>query len=241
MDVLAVASATAGSSPCWVFAPPEHRDAVAAALGDAGDVPEGLVRFSIRGATAADVVAAIVGRRPGDASESIDVRDPREPPDAPPSVPPPGDVFDAASRAALRDAAAARTDAVVNAERHAAPDARAAPLAIPCLIVPRPAPRGAGGFDIVAPPGWGRPLWHALVRRGGHAAGRRERALVDAVAGGCDAAAYARPRWNLPSRTTPSSYPRRSVSARDRRLNFALPRYLAEHGAGRVRRKGKER
>ena len=51
--------------------------------------------------------------------------------------------------------------------------------------------RGAGGWDVVAPPNWGRPLWHALVRHAcGHAGGRKERRLVDAVAAGEDMDAY---------------------------------------------------
>ena len=45
--------------------------------------------------------------------------------------------------------------------------------------------------QVVAPPNWGRPLWHALVRHAcGHAGGRKERRLVDAVAAGEDMDAY---------------------------------------------------
>ena len=70
-------------------------------------------------------------------------------------------------------------------------DDRPAPLQMPCLVVPKPAARGAGGWDVVAPPNWGRPLWHALVRHAcGHAGGRKERRLVAAVATGEDMDAY---------------------------------------------------
>ena len=158
------------------------------AVGAEGpQVPGGLVRFEVRGCRARDVVSYLIGAAPSDAPMALDVPDPRERVDEAPT--PSDDIFSVEARRASSAAVAARTDDKINSERHA--DDRPAPLQMPCLVVPRPAARGAGGWDVVAPPNWGRPLWHALVRHAcGHAGGRKERRLVDAVAAGEDMDAY---------------------------------------------------
>ena len=149
--------------------------------------PVPVVRFEVRGCKARDVVSYLIGAAPSDAPMALDVPDPRERVDEAPT--PSEAIFSLEARRASSSAVAARTDDKINSERHA--DDRPAPLQMPCLVVPRPAARGAGGWDVVAPPNWGRPLWHALVRHAcGHAGGRKERRLVDAVAAGEDMDAY---------------------------------------------------
>ena len=136
------------------------------------------MRFEVRGCRARDVVAYLIGAAPSDAPMALDVPDPRERVDEAPT--PSEAIFSESARRASSAAVAARTDDKINSERHA--DDRPAPLRAPCLVVPRPAAHGAGGWDVVAPPNWGRPLWHALVRRaraatraGAGAAPRRRR------------------------------------------------------------------
>lgn len=164
----------------WLFATP---------AGPHTYVPGGLVRFEVRGARAADVVASLIGMAPSENSMALAVPDPRDRGDA---VSTASDaIFSETERRASSRAVAARTDDVVNAARHAA--TRPVPLFVPCLVIRRPAAHGAGGWDVVAPPHWGRPLWHVLVRHAcGHAGGRKERRLVDAAAAGEDLDAYIR-------------------------------------------------
>jgi len=164
----------------WLFATP---------AGPHTYVPGGLVRFEVRGARAADVVASLIGRAPSENLMALEVPDPRgrvnETSTASDAI------FSEGARRASSRAVEQRTDDVVNAARHA--DIRPAPLFVPCLVIRRPAFRGAGGWDVVAPPHWGRPLWHALVRHAcGHAGGRKERRLVDAAAAGEDLDAHIR-------------------------------------------------
>ena len=116
----------------------------------------------------------------GDAGAALRVRDPRDD-RAAAAAPDPG-VFDAATRAASTDAVRLVRDDVLNAERGLAE--RRPPLDMPVVVVrARSASPLAAGWDVVAPAGWGRAVFHALVTRGGHAGGD------DAV----DAAVRARP------------------------------------------------
>ena len=185
----------AAGDAVWIFPRRADRPAAAAALGDRA-VAGGLVRLLVRGAEATAVVNAALraSLTDGDAGAALRVRDPRDD-RAAAAAPDPG-VFDAATRAASTDAVRLVRDDVLNAERSLAE--RRPPLDMPVVVVrARSASPLAAGWDVVAPAGWGRAVFHALVTRGGHAGGVDERGLVDAAdAGGddaVDAAVRARP------------------------------------------------
>ena len=187
----------AAGDAVWIFPRRADRPAAAAALGGrAGPAAGGLVRLLVRGAEATAVVNAALraSLTDGDAGAALRVRDPRDDRSAA-AAPDPG-VFDAAARAASTDAVRLVRDDVLNAERSLAE--RRPPLDMPVVVVrARSASPLAAGWDVVAPAGWGRAVFHALVTRGGHAGGVDERGLVDAAdAGGdvaVDAAVRARP------------------------------------------------
>ena len=172
----------------WVWPRCRDREAFVASLGAAArDVDGGLVRVLVRGAKASDVLAAALGVHHLSATAAVRVRDPRD--DRAAAAEADDAIFDAAARRASTAAVRAVRDDILNGDRRSSD--RPPPLDFPALVVKI---RDAG-WDVVVPTAWGRPVFQALVTRGGgHAGGVDERALADVVAAGGDAGAHVRLR-----------------------------------------------